>query len=403
LIRSILVLVLLLWAAPVHAQEASSSHAVDQAKLFMRKGWHADARDELLRALTSPEGSQSFEVHWLLAQVLYELLEVGRATEHARVAAGLTEDPDQQAACWQLVDFFESSFGAVEVIGPQKGISSRLQLELTSTLFDPELKRFVARKTLELTDTVKLPQTIWLPAGSYLVNGQEVAIRAGATVTLSLPLDAVGARGMAALQVARVELGGGFGVLLGSRVANLHPSIESHVSFTLPIKGVLLGATIDKSFRSYEVDGYDPAPSPAAFGVGFRLGTDVLVGGPLAFRPFLSYRHGLLPGIAFDCHDTREGLSCAPELDPAGVTDRFYGTASVHVVGAELGIDYREGGRTNALGLGVRVGVDQVFGAVSSASRATLDGGDSTVDVSVEDGGIHATGVRLLANISIAF
>jgi hypothetical protein len=402
LIRSVLMLVLLLWAAPVGAQEASSSHAVDQAKLFMRKGWHADARDELLLALTSPEGSQNFEVHWLLALVLYELLVVGRATEHARVAAGLTEDPDQQATCWQLVDFYESTFGAVEVIGPKKGIASRLQLELTSTLFDPELKRFVARKTLDLTDTLELPATVWLPAGSYLINGHEVTVRAGDTVRLQLPLDALGARGMASLQVMRVELGGGFGVLLGSRVANLHPSIESHISFTLPIKGLLLGATIDKSFRSFEVDGYDPSPSPAAFGGGLRLGTDVLVGGPLAFRPFVSYRYGLLPGIGFDCHETREGLSCAAELDESGVTDRFYGTAKAHTVGAELGIDYREGGRTNALGLGVRVGVDQTFGAVSSASRAAYDGADNTVEVVVEDGSFHATGVRLLANLSIA-
>ena len=400
--RFLLLLVLLLHAAPVAAQEASSSHAVDQAKLFIRKGWSVDARDELLRALTTPEGSQNFEVHWLLAQVLYELLEVGRATEHARVAAGLTEDPDQQAACWQLVEFYEGTFGAVDVIGPQNGISSRLQLELTSTLFDPELKRFIARKTLELTEASRLPLVIWLPAGSYLINGHELTIRAGDQTTLQLPVSALGSRGMAALQVMRLELGGGFGVLLGQRVSNMHPSIEAHLSLTQPLGRLLLGATIDKSFRSYEVDGYEPSSNLAAFGGGLRLGTELLLGGPLAFRPFLGYRYGLLPGLAFDCRDAREGLSCQPEIDDPQVTDRFYGTAKLHVVALDLGVDFREGGRTNALGVGVRVGLDQAFGKVSSASQAAYPGTDQAVTIDVQDGSFHATGVRILTNISIA-
>jgi len=400
--RYLLLLVLMLWAAPVAAQEASSSHAVDQAKLFIRKGWHTDARDELLRALTSPEGSQSFEVHWLLAQVLYELLEVGRATEHARVAADLTEDPDQQASCWQLLDYYETTFGSVNVIGPQKGISSRLQLELSSTLFDPELKRFVNRKTLELTDPLKLPLAIWLPAGVYLINGHEVEVRPGNEATLQLPISSLGSKGMAALQVMRLELGGGFGVLLGQRVSNMHPSIEAHLSFTQPIGRMLLGLTFDKSFRSYEVEGYEPSRDFASFGGGLRLGTEVLLGGPLAFRPFLGYRYGLLPGIAFDCRDAQGGLSCQPDLDESGVTDRFYGTARTHVASLDLGVDFREGGRTNALGVGVRIGIDQAFGSVSSASRAAYPGVEDPIDISIEDGAFSATGIRILTNISIA-
>jgi hypothetical protein len=401
--RFILLLVTLLATAPAVAQDASSSHAVDQAQLFMRKGWHADARDELLRALTTPEGSQNYQVHWLLAQVLYELLEVGRAMEHAEVAAGLTEDPDKQAACWQLVEFYESTFGAVMVLGPGKGLNSRLQLELTSTLFDPELKRFVGRRTLELTEPVKLPHEVWLPAGTYLLNGHEVTVRAGDTVTLDLPLDALGARGMAALQVMRAELGGGFGVLFGSRVTNLHPSLETQLAITQPVKGVLIGLTLTKSFRSFEVEGYEPSGSPLAMSGGARLGTELLLGGPLALRPFLGYRYGFVPGLAFDCHDTRDGLSCQQEMSPEGVTDRFYATGRAHIATAEIGLDYREGGRTNALGLGVRIAVDQLFGAVPSDSVGARPEADDTLDISLQDGSFHATAVRILANLSIAF
>ncbi len=400
--RTLMLLALLL-APPAVAQEVSSSHAVDQAKLFMRKGWNVDARDELLRALTTPEGSQSFEVHWLLAQVLFELLEVGRATEHARIAAGLTADPDQQATCWQLVDYYESSFGAVIVIGPQDNVSSRLQLEHTSTLFDPELKRFISRKTLELTEATKLPLEIWLPAGSYLVNGHEVTVRAGDEVTLQLPASALGAKGMAALQVMRVELGAGFGVLLGSRVGNLHPSIESELSLTQPLGRLLVGLTLDKSFRSYEVEGYAPSGSPEAVSGGLRLGTELLLGGPLAFRPFLAYRWGMLPGIGFGCHEGPDGgLVCQPDHAEPGVTDRYYGVARVHTGSLELAVDYREGGRTNAMGFGLRLGIDQHFGTVPNQDQAAYPD-DTIVDVDVSEGAIHATGIRLLTNLSIAF
>ncbi len=402
--RSLLLLVFLLLPWPAAAQGGSTSHAIDQARLFIRKGWHEDAHAELMEALATPEGSQSFEVHWLLSQVSYELLMVGPAVDHARVAAGLTEDADKSAECWQLVEFYEGTYGSVQVIGPQQGLKSRLQLELQTTLFDPELTRYVKRKTLDLTESAPLPRIIWLPAGDYLINGQALTVTAGKEATLRLPLSALGAKGMAALQVPRVELGGGFGVLFGARVANLHPSIETQLSVTQPLGRLLLGLTLDKSFRSYDVEGYGPAHSPAAFSGGLRLGTELLVGGPLAFRPFLGYRYGLLPGISFDCRDTQQGLSCAPELEPNGVTDRFYATARAHIAAAELSIDYRDGGRTNAMGIGIRAGVDQVFGSVSESSRGAYTDLDDAepMEITLQDGSIHATGIRLLVNLSIA-
>ncbi len=402
--RLLVLLTLLSFAPAAFGQANSPSHAVDEARLFIRKGWYEDAHAALLRAVATPDGSQSFEVHWLLSQVSYELLLVGPAQEHAREAAGLAPEPDQAASCWQLVDFYETTFGSVEVIGPQAGMKSRLQLELQTTLFDPELARFVKRKTLDLTDSVQLPRTIWIPAGDYLVNGHAVTIQAGRQVTLQLPLSALGAKGMAALQVPRLELSGGFGVLFGPRTQNLHPSIETQLSVTQPLGRLLVGVTVDKSFRSFDVEGYDPSGSPGAFSGGLRLGTELLVGGPLAFRPFLGYRHGLLPGIEFDCSGSLDGLACAPEMDDSGVTDHFYATSRVHVGCAELAVDYREGGRTNALGIGVRASVDQLFGTIPESSNGVYTELEeaSPMEIQLQDGSFYATGIRLLVNLSIA-
>ncbi|MFH1468623.1 MAG: tetratricopeptide repeat protein [Pseudomonadota bacterium] len=391
-----------LWAGAALAAPPSPGHAADQARLFIRKGWYEDAAHELRAALESPEGQASFEVHWLLAQVSYELQDIGGAAEHARLAAGLAPGPDEEAACWQLVQDIDATFGSVRVSGPQDGVQSRLQLEGTSTQFDPELKRFIAKKTLELTEPVALPLVVWLPSGTYLVNGQEVTIAAGHEAGLQLPVSALGAKGLASLQVLRVEVGGGFGVLLGERVANLRPAIEAELTVVQPVGRMLLGLTFDKSFRGYEVDDYPVAHSPTALGGGLLIGTEVLLGGPLAFRPSLGYRFGLLPGLPFDCRESHDGLSCAPVLEGGDATDRLYATARTHTGTLQLALDWRQGGRVNALGLGVRAAVDQVFGSVPAEGTGAHGGSEEEIVTSIQDGGFHATGIRILANLSLA-
>ncbi len=399
-----LLMALLVASPAVRAQSGSSSHAVDQARLFIRKGWYEDARAELDEAAASPEGQASFDLHWLLSGVAFELLDVAAAVEHARIAAGLAQDADASAECWRLVEYYEGSFGALQVIAPQDGIASRLQLELTSTIFDPELKRFISRRTLALTERIPLPTEFWLPAGDYLVNGEPVTVNAGRQASLRLPLSAIGSRGLASLQVVRLELSGGFGVLFGSRVSNLHPGIDSQLALTVPVGRAFLGLTIDKSFRSYDVEEYGPSSSPEAFAGGLLVGTEVLAGGPLALRPGLGYRYGFLPGVAFDCVDSDAGISCTSQLPEEQVSTRYYGIGRVHLPYGQLSIDYRQGGRTNALGVGVRVVVDGVFGdlPIQSQGQRSAAGSEASVPVTISDGRFSAAGVRLLANLSIA-
>ncbi len=405
-----LLLAMLLLVLPVTTRagstpdEVATSHAVSQARHFIRKGWYADARAELLSVAENSVGGSSYEVHWLLAQVCYELQDVGEALRHAELAILFSPTTDSAVECHHLVQDLEASFGSLEISAPHAGMESRLQLELASSLFDPGLKRFVNRVTLSLKERTALPVVVWLPAGNYLVNGQAVTVLPGQPASLKLPMNALGSRGLAALQVLRVELSAGFGVFLGERLSNLHPGIETQLGITQPLGRVLLGLTFDKAFRSYDVEQHEPAGSPLAMAAGLRLGTELFVGGPLALRPSLGYRYGLLPGLAFACQEADAGLACAPELEGAEPASRFYAVAPFHAAYGELSADYRQGGRANALGIGVRFALEGVFGSAPSSSEGHLydESKNQVQAIRITDGAFQAFGIRLLANLSLA-
>ncbi|MBN1336937.1 MAG: hypothetical protein JXB39_13350 [Deltaproteobacteria bacterium] len=393
-----LLFVLLLLFDPAVA--ADPDHAVDQARHFLQKGWVKDARAELERVAATPEGYGSFEVHWLLSQVAWDLDDPEAALDHARLALERAETVEEAEPARAFVEFCVSTFGVLEIAGPHTGLSSRLAIEPPSTIIDPSLKRYVNRLGLRLKHGATLPVRICLPAGTWTVNGREVRVKPTETSQLELPLSALGARGLAALQVVRIEASSGFGVWFGDRVANFHPGLETQVALTVPVKRALVGLTVDRSFRTYDVGSWGTAGSPEAWTFGGRVGVEWFGGGALAVRPSIGYRYGWLPGIAFACEETGEGLTCAAPGE--AISDATaYAVAPVHVPSLEVAADWREGGRITALGIGVRVAVDQAFGQMPT----TLDGdwtNGSQVPLRISEKGFGATGVRILAHLSFA-
>lgn len=395
-------LVTLLLSPDVAAQVSSPGHAVAQARHFVKKGWHEDARQELEDAVRTPQGSRDFEVRWMLSQVCYELLDVGCAVEHARAAVDLAPEDGVRAEVQGALEAIASVFVPLEVAGPHAGLVSRLQVEPAASILDPELKRYANRVALKLKEQTTLPVEVWLPAGPWRVNGREVALEVGAPARLDLPMNALGSRGLASLQVLRLEVSGGFGVLFGQRVQHLLPAAETQIALTQPIGRALVGLTVDRSFRSYEIEDHGTAGSPWGWTGGVRLGTELFLDGPLAVRPFVGYRTGWLPGIGFDCVEGGDGvLACAPD-GPA--TEHLVVPAWVHVPSAEVAVDWREGGRITALGVGVRAGVDGVFGSVpETLEAASVEDPDHLRPVTVTGRSFSAVGVRFMANVSFAF
>ncbi len=386
----------------VHAAYAVSvEHHVAQARQFVKKGWYDDAASEIEAGLRMPEGATDFELNWLGAHVYYERLDIDRAAECAVRAVESAPEGQGKDRAIAYHSFLTETFGWVQIRGPRDGLSSRLQLELTSMIFDVDLKRLINKKALEVREPTRLPVRAALPAGDYLINGAAVHVAAGASATLTLQLNQLGEEGLAALQVTRFDIAAGMSALLSDRVSNLHPGGAVELSLTQPVGPILLAGMVDWDARSYSTVGGGDVLSPWAISGGLRVAREIVVGGPLALRPGVGARYALVPGVQVDCH--------GPELEctTPGTTEpelRVYTVGRAIVPFAELDLQYREAGRTTALGVGVRVVGEYWIGSIPDGD-AVLHGDTSGVSYgySTQPSDWSAVGIRLLANVSIAF
>jgi hypothetical protein len=377
-----------------------SGYHLAQARQFANNKWYDDAAAEIEAGLAAPGGSQSFELHWLGAQVYYELGRMDRARDLATVAADLAPDDTAREQATAMRDAVATTFGSLTLTAPYPGMRSRLQLESTSLLIDPELKRIVNKVALQLRDAVALPVTVWVPEGDYLVNGRPIHVAAGGTSQLKLELDQLGARGIAALQVSRLEISLGTAVPFGDDVANLRPGGAAEIAFTQPLGPVLLGALVSWDARSYIGGQGQSVFDPFALEGGLRIGRELVVGGPLAVRPSLGVRYGTVPGIALLCDDAGEAAATCP----GGDDPAFAVFASGRAISpfAEVAVEYREAGRTTALGVGVKAVVAEAIGSTPTSGTAMFTDGD-TLTWTGSSQPWTATVIRLYTNLDLAF
>ena len=384
------------------ADDGSVRHHVAQARQFVKNKWYEDAAVEIEAALAAPNGLDSFDAHWLGAQIYYELVDVDRAAALAERAAALAPNADAREQAANYSQFLRENFGVIEVTGPEAGMRSRLQLERSSVVFDADLKRLIAKVSARVHEPTPLPTRIGVPAGDYLLNGVAVTVPAGGTAPVALQMRQLGAQGMAALQRVRLEVGGGVSVLFGERVSNLRPGGAFDLSLTIPVGPLLIGAVGAFDLRSYHAAGAATTLDPRTFAGGVRVGRELALSGPLTLRPSLGVRYGLVPGIGFGCDETDDVLACTPAVDGAEVEIYALGTAVTPFL--ELAAEYREAGRTTAVGVGVKIIVEEHVGAVASPGEAALyDNPDATLPYTATPATWTATGVRLLADLSIAF
>jgi hypothetical protein len=389
-------------AAPV--EDAAVQHALDQAKLFTRRGWVEDARAELEAAALTPAGAESAALWWALAGARLTLCDAEGAWLAAEQAAALTDDEAARAEALTFAADLRGQHGVLTVTAPHDGMFSRLQLEPQSMLLNPEHKRCVESLSLAWTHGVRLPARVALPQGAYAVQGQPVTVTPAAEAELPLAMGQLGAKGFSAVQVSRLELASGVSTLFGPQARHYAPSLELQAAFTQPVAGWLVGVTVDWSARSWVMIDAGPAASARSLAGGVRVGRELMIGGPLALRPTLGYRYGVIPGVALGCvGGGGEGLTC--DTSPAPTDDwAVYASALAHIPSAELSMNYRRAGRTTALGLGVRAGVDLVLGAPQSPGQAQVTTRDLTVAYTVTpDAAFRAVGLRMLAEVSVAF
>jgi hypothetical protein len=371
-----------------------------QADLHAKRGYWSDALDELALAMATPEGRVDPELSWTAAQVCWELGQVEPAMEMARLTARLASSDGvrEQAEAW--VTSLEETFGFLTIDGPYPGMSSRLQLEGTSTLFDPELKKYLNKVSLSLRSSTDFPTRIGLPVGDYLVNGQRVSIAAGGEATLDLPLRALGSRGMAAVQVARLEILGGVTAPL-DRDDNALPSPLFEVGISEPVGSWVVGVFTSVVAEAYEGGG-GIRRSWAGPSIGARVAREIVLEGPLSIRPGLVARAGFLPGIPYGCEGSGDAWTCVPAATAPEASHALFATARVVGVGGDVLVEYRQAGRTTSVGTGVRIGGEELLGTVPSQAQVALEDGESVTWTAV-DRHVERTAFRMLGQVSIVF
>lgn len=397
---------ILLLATAAFAQESPQSmgYHLAQARQFVKNKWYDDAANEIELALATQDGAADFEVNWLGAQIYQELVKMHRAAELARRAADLAPNENARGRCAEVADYLEQSWGEVTITAPYKDMRSRLQVEATSPIIDPEEKRLLNKVALRLRENTPLPTTVSLPVAGYLVNGVPVTVVGGGEKTVALQMDQLGAKGLAALQVSRLEVSVGTLARFSDRVGGIAIGPTVELAFTQPLGPVVVGLVGAWDPRSYESIAQSAEFDPLGWSAGLRVGRELSVGGPVALRPSLGARWVALPGVPMDCKLT--DTSAATCVDPGKTPPDLVAYADAHGVAPffEFAAEYRQGGRTTALGVGVKVTAEDLLGWLpKEGDIALVDGSGPPIRYSSSTSLLNVPGIRLSGTLDFAF
>jgi len=370
---------------------------LDQARFFVKRGWYPDAEEQLELAVATDDGQLDAEVWFLLAQVRYELADLSGARQAADRALVNAFDEVQTKETRALLTFFEDKFGFVQLVAPVEGAATRLEVELTSTLFDPDLKEFLARLLARLDEEpVVLPYDLGLPAGTYVINGEEVVVERGGEASLDTPL--VGTRALA-LQTLQLEVGAGAALWLGPRATHYTPAPAAQVSLSVPLGGrVVVGGWVDASPTPYLTQAGAVGVAGGVGGAGGRIGVELPRTQPMVVRPSVGWRAGRIGGVELPCA-VGSATVCGPDA-PGQLY--VYAPAVAHGPVVELAAHYQDRRKRSSWGAGLKLVGEYAFATLPEQAEAAARDG-TTYGYTVEQRGWSAASVRVLASLSFAF
>ena len=223
-------------AAPEVVIEADYRSYVDQAKFFLKKDWYVDAEAQLSLAVAHPDGRLDPEAWFLLARVRFELADLPGARDAADHALTQSRDDEQARQTEELLTFLQQRFGSLQLISTRAGVSTKIDVVLTSVLLDPQLKAYYTQIAGRLKEPVVLPLEIGLPAGSYTINEQVIQVGSGSAQSVPIALSALG------LQTTELTISGGFGTWMGPQATHLLPSPGTELGVHVPFGTFVVGA-----------------------------------------------------------------------------------------------------------------------------------------------------------------
>lgn len=389
-------------AAPAEAPELDFRGYLDQARFFIKREWYADAAEQLELAVATEDGRLDPAAWFLLATVRYELADLAGARDAADLAHMNSRTPDQERQAAELLLFFEQQFGFVRLVPPHAGMATRVDVQLVSVIFDPQLKVYFNKLVGELEGRLTLPYALGLPAGTYRINGDEVVVGAGSDQALEVRLRG---GGWSRLQVVELEAALGASAWFGEAARSMLPAPSAQVAISVPIGPIVVGAGLDWSPRPFRTRTGSVELSGAAWTAGGRVGSELPGTQPLVLRPSVGFRSGLLPGVELACTQGGSGATCGPEDSVSPRELYVYAVGVVHIPYVELAALYNDRSRASGLGVGVKAAAQQALGTVPDAGDAPLL--DTATDVAwtvpPDARPFRATGIRVLASLSYAF
>lgn len=385
---SLLFVVASVLAAP--AAETDFRSYLDQAEFFLRKDWYDDAEEQLVFATEHPDGQHDPLAWYLLSTTRIALGDV----TGARIAAGRAQTNartiEQAEQASDLVQYLQTTYGELVLTGPE-GTSARVDLVLTSMLFDAQAQE----TALVVRDVGRakglLPRTIGLPAGSWLVNDVPVDIVAGESLTMRVP-DGGGPSGVVtAFDQSEIELGLGIAGWQGKTTEALFPAPQLTVAMSWPLGPIEFAVTATWQPQTYLRRDDQLEGSALGGGAGVRLGVPLSNAEPWIFRPALTYRMAWIPGMELSCLRQTDAFSCS-QGGPADLL--LYGVGRAHVPGIELALARIERRRTFSVGFGLRASAERAFGVVPGGGLAQplSDGTDVRYTTDPDDRRFTATG-----------
>ena len=371
---------------------------LDQARFFVKRGWYPDAEEQLEHAVATEDGRLDPEVWFLLAQVRYELADLAGARDAADRAMVNSHDELQTRETRELLTFFEQKFGFVELVAPVEGAATKLEVTLSSTLFDPDLKEFLNRLLIRLDAApIVLPYPLGLPAGTYTINGEQVVVERGGQTTLDTPL--VGTKALA-LQTLQLEIGAGAAFAFGPRAAHWIPAPTTQLSVSVPLGGrVVVGGLVDWTPTPYRSQSGALGVAAGVGGIGARLGLELPRTQPMVVRPSVGWRVGRLGAAELPCAVASGAATCAQDA-PGQLYVYLPGLVQTPFV--ELSAHYQDRRKRSTWGAGLKLVAEYSFASLSGAGEAT--GRDAQAfSYTVSDRAWAAPGLRAMASLSFAF
>lgn len=372
---------------------------LDQARFYVKKQFWDDAVTELDRVTATLEGRIDPEAWFLLAQARYQLGDLEGAQQAAQRSHSYARTDGQLQAAAGFESFLTEQFGVVLVKAPYDGLVGTLDVELTSTLFDPEQKVWLARVEKRIAGKQTLPVRVGLPLGTYKINGRDVEVIPGKTIEVVL---GPGELSTGVTQLARAEVAVGIGAWLGADVEGLLPAIETQLALSQPAGPLIFGLMVDWSPRAL-VDISDAiVPVTQGFSAGIRVGVEAR-GPALVFRPSVGYRYARIPGVARGCVTGADDVfGCREGTDGADLV--VYPIGGAHVPLVELALDWSDRSRKSALGLGVKGIAEHAFGQLPTEGDAVDSRGVSfSWQLDPKERTFSATGFRFLLHVSMGF